>query len=222
MNQVDFSNYLFHCSSLPQLMTNARSKTEVLSKTAQSYLDDIWIKEVFGREKVINSPAMEKGTIVESDSLQLYCDVKGKTLFKNNTELSDEFVIGTPDVTRPLIDIKSSWDIWTFHNVTEKDAGSNYFWQLAGYAMLRKVKTATLVYVLVNTPEHIQFDEVSKLSWKMPQEEAEELVRKNHTYDDIPAELRVKEFKFKFTKEQLNEVRDRIMFAREYLAEQSL
>lgn len=216
-SKPNFDNYRFHCSSLPKLMTNGRSKTDELSKTAQSYLDEVWIEEVYGRKKYISSPAMEKGTVVESDSLQLLCDIDGVTLFKNNKELSNGFVVGTPDVVKPVIDIKSSWDIWTFHNVTEDSATSDYYWQLAGYAMLRRVKTARLVYVLVNTPEHLIYEEMRKLSYSMTEQEAEEIVRKNHEYDDVPKEERIKSYTFTYSKEDLDSIKDKVMFAREYL-----
>lgn len=217
MNKVSFDNYKFHCSALPKLMTNSRTKGEALSKTAQSFLDEIWIKEVYGREKYISTPAMEKGTVVESDSLQILCDVEGTALFKNNKELGNAFVVGTPDVVKPLIDIKSSWDIWTFKSVNEDSARSDYYWQLAGYALLKRVKTARLVYVLVNTPEHLVYDEARKLSYSMTEEEAEKIVRKNHEYDDIPQENRIKAYTFTFGKEDIDSIKDKVLFAREYL-----
>lgn len=222
MEKPNFDNYKFHCSALPKLMTNGRSKSDALSKTAQSFLDEVWIEEVYGRKKYISTTAMEKGTVVESDSLQLVCELEGVALFKNNEELSNAFVVGTPDVVKPVMDIKSSWDIWTFHNVSEETATADYFWQLVGYAMLRRVKTARLVYVLVNTPEHLIYDEVRKLSYSMAEQEAEEIVRKNHEYDDIPKEERIKAYTFKFTDDDFAAIKDKAMFAREYLNDLTL
>lgn len=216
-NKVNFDNYKFHCSGLPNLMTESRSKSEALSKSAQAYLDDIYLGIAWGRSEPVSSPAMEKGTIVESDSLQLYCEVTGQTLFKNNKQLQNGFVAGTPDVKSPLIDIKSSFNLRTFHKANEDQARSDYFWQLAGYAMLRRVKSAKLVYALVNTPEHIIYDEVRKLSYSMPEDEAETIVRKNHEFDDIPKELRIKEYLFKFTDDDFAMIKDKVMFGREYL-----
>jgi hypothetical protein len=113
MNKVDFSNYKFHCSSLGLLMPKSRVKSDPLSQTTKSFLNEIFIKEVFSREKDISTPAMKKGTQVESDSISLVEKVTGKTLFKNNKQLENDYIVGTPDL-RPgddkiVKDIKSSW-----------------------------------------------------------------------------------------------------------------
>lgn len=221
----NFRTHQFHCSALPQIMTNARKKDEELSQTAMSYLDDLFIEYRYGRKKYITSPAMEKGTIVESDSIQLYCDVTKQSLFKNNGLLQNELIIGTPDVTTPLIDIKSSQDIWTFHKVNENDANSNYFWQLAGYAMLLNVYEAQLVYVLVDTPEHLIVDEVMRTTYKLDDSkhaEVEDQIRKNLTYSDIPERDRIKSFTFEFTDQHFDAIREKVHVCRSYLIGQTL
>ena len=52
MNKVDFSNYKFRASGLVNLMTNSRTKSDPLGESTKTYLRDIFIKEVYGREKL--------------------------------------------------------------------------------------------------------------------------------------------------------------------------
>ncbi len=115
MKKLKFKNYQFRCSSLPTLMTNSRAKDEVLSETAKDYLRELWIREIYGREKYdAKNKFTDKGIQCESDSFDLVKEVSGKTYFKNQKQLENEFIKGTPDLVKPLIDIKTSWDIWTF------------------------------------------------------------------------------------------------------------
>lgn len=223
-NKMDFSNYKFRCSGLKNLMVKPRKKEKdagLPSVTTQSYLQELWIKEVYGREKIVSSPAMEKGTAVESHSMELVEKVTGKTFFKNSKQLENEYITGTPDIVdkpnKMIHDIKSSWDLWTFVKVTEDSAKSDYYWQLVGYMWLGEANRASLKYALVNTPEHIMAAEYAKLAWIMGEEEAETLVRKNHTFDDIPEAERLKEFWFDLGANDIYDLIDAIVVARNYM-----
>ena len=196
-------------------MTNSRNK-ELLSETAKTYLQELWIEQEYGREKYITSEPMKKGTMVESDSLELVKEVTQKVYFKNKIQYENEFVTGTPDVTKPLIDIKSSWDLWTFADVTEDEAIKTYFWQVAGYAWMLGTKEAMLAYALVDTPDSIIENEIFKLSYHMPESEAQ-AYRNNYIFKDIPAEKRLKIFKVGITDENIKELQERIELARTYL-----
>lgn len=226
MNTVDFSTYKFHCSGLRNLMVKSRSKSDPLSETTKAYLREIWIEEVFGRKKFITSAPMEKGTTVESDTLELAQQVTGTVLFKNNTQMSNEYVIGTPDnldkKAEEVNDAKSSWDLWTFMGVTEDKAKKDYYYQVLGYMWLCGFKKGNLLYGLVNTPEPIIYDEWRKLAWRMTEEEAEAIVRKNHTFDDIPAEMRLKKFSFEWSQDDIDTLIEKIELSREYLKGLSL
>jgi len=64
MKKVDFSNYKFRASGLVHLMTNSRSKSNSIGDTTKTYLRDIYIKEVFGREKVdVDNKYTKKGIV---------------------------------------------------------------------------------------------------------------------------------------------------------------
>lgn len=231
MKSVDFSTYKFRCSALKHLMvlpkTKAAREAGELSESTKTYLRDIFIKEVYDRSQPdIESGPTEKGTAVESDSIELLKEATGELYFKNNTEFSNEFIKGTPDITpskSPVLkDIKSSWTIWTFAAVDQKVARDRYYYQVLGYMWLTGKTSADLSFCLTNTPEHIMFRETRKLAWSMDEAEAEAIIRKNHTYDDIPAKERVKQFHFEYSPEDVDLLQSQILKAREYLTGMSL
>ena len=165
--KIDWDKYQIRCSSLPTLMTNPKLKSEVLSETAKSMLREVWIEETFGRKKFDTSNKYtEKGLFAEQDSLDLVSRVLGLGFIaKNKENLFNDYIKGTPDVTQPiLLDVKSSWDIWTFSAVDEKKARKDYFWQLFGYMVLLGVDKCLLTYALVDTPENIRETELYRLT----------------------------------------------------------
>lgn len=219
---MKFDNYKFRCSGLHNLMVSPRSKKELLSETTKSYLKELWIKEIFGREKYVTSKFMEKGTIVEMDSIRLFKEATGEVLFKNNDELSNAYITGTPDIIEDseVIDFKSSWDIWTFGNVTQEKALKDYSAQLQGYMWLTGKSTSRLVYALVNTPEHIITYELYKMTMAglIGEDEAEQKkARRNFEFDDIPAVLKIKPFVINADLEFRKVLTERILAARNYM-----
>lgn len=222
-NMTDFLQYKFRCSGLVNLLVDPRSKTEPLSATTKTYLKDIWIKETYDRERPTpTSKAMEKGIACETDSIELIEKVTGEKYFKNSKHFDNEYIKGTPDVITPKIlrDIKTNWNIWTFAAVDEKYARDTYFPQVLGYMALTNKKTAIIDFALVNLPEHMIFDEFRKMVWQgivKEDEEGEAHVRKLYTYDDIPAEKRIKSFTFEWDQEMYDKIVERIKVARFYM-----
>lgn len=220
MNKTNWESYKFHCSALGYLMTNGRSKSDPLSETAKRYLEEVYLKEVWGRERheSLCNKYMQKGIMCETDSLELFEEVTGNRCFKNQKNLSNEYITGTPDVIKPeLIDIKTSWDLHTFIRVTDDSSYKDYYYQLFGYMWLTNMDRASLVYCLVNTPNTMVNDEIYRLSFKVPEEKAEEY-RNNFIFDDIPPEKRIKRFDFDFDDNLINQLKGRIELARIYLA----
>lgn len=232
MNTVDFSQYKFRPSGLKYLMTNSRSKSDPLSETTKSYLNEVYIEAVFNRKKLITSPAMTKGTTVESDSLDLVQKVLNRTYFKNQRKNGDAFthqndyIQGTPDVvdkkTNLVIDIKSSWDIWTYAKVTADNAKKDYYWQVLGYAWLTGMRNMWLVYALVDTPEFVIKDELYRMSFKFSPDTDMEQFRPNFIYQDVPDELKIKKYEFEYNDDHVIELIERIKLCRDYLSNLSL
>lgn len=218
MNPTDLTKILFHCSSLPDLMTNGRSKDEILGETAKAVARNTYIEEVFGRRDTgsINKYT-QKGIAVETDGIALLEKVTGEVCFKNQETFSNEFITGTPDIRKDkIIDIKNSYNVWTFTAVTLEKAKKDYHEQLQGYLDLTGLNEAWLVYTLVNTPMKIIDDEIYKLSFQIGEDEAHEY-EKNYIYDDIPAELRIKIFKFNRDQMLIDSIHQRVRDARDYL-----
>ena len=207
-------------------MTNPRSKSEKLSETTKSYLNEIYIEELFGRKKDITNKYIEKGIYVEEESLNLIqSHYLGKLLIKNKEHFENEYIKGTPDVIIDrVIDTKSSWDIFTF---SEADGNNkDYYWQGQGYMNLTKKKEFDLAYCLTNAPEHMIVDEKTKQMYKrgligldgsIEFDEMENEIEKNMKFDDIPLEKRVKIFSFEFDDKAFELLKQRIIDSREYL-----
>ena len=222
-----FDNYLFHASSLGKIMTSPRSGPG-LSETCKAHLMECWIEETYKREKDIENKYLTKGTEVEEDSITLYSRARKKFLKKNSKKLSNDFIIGTPDLIDgdAVVDIKSSWDIFTFFANIYKPLNKDYAWQIASYAELLGLKAGRLVYCLVDTPLHLVEAEKNKLKWKMgvidPDAnpaylEACEKIERNMLYDDIPIEIRYMEFTIALSDYKISDAYERIAVCRDFL-----
>lgn len=225
MNQIDWSKYPFHCSGLSNLMVNSRKKDEMLSETTKSYLRDVWIKEVWGREKtdMLANKFTQKGIMCETDSINLVEKVLGKAYFKNQKTLTNEFVTGTPDVINPdLVDIKTSWDLFTFASVDVDKATKDYFYQLLGYMWLTGKKVAFLTYCLVDTPDELADNELMRMFYQKVPEDQIEKYKNNYKFDDIPAEKKVKQYRFEFDESLIETLKLKIDASRQYLQTLSL
>ena len=195
-----------------------------LSETVKSYLKDIWIAETFGREKDIMNKYMKKGLLAEEDSISLLTKVTGRFYVKNEEKYENEYVIGTPDIVDAdsIIDIKTSWDIWTF---SKAEVTKDNYWQLMGYMWLTGRRRSYLNYCLVDAPYELIQDELRKLSWKMMMidtqdplyMEAEKKIEDNMKFGDIPAKIRVKTFSVDYLYNDIESLKKRIDVCREYL-----
>jgi predicted phage-related endonuclease len=157
------------CSAIGKIMTNARSKSEVLSKTCKSYLEELALEEVYGIRKEFSSRYTDKGNEVERESIDLAQDVLDMGFMYKNTEFyENDFLTGTPDVNTDtcLLDVKSSYDASTFPFFAEEIPNKDYMYQLQGYMALTGKRKSILAYCLVNTPYDIVEDEIRRAHWK--------------------------------------------------------
>lgn len=236
---MDFSQTLFRASSIGNLMTEPKSKADKdagnLSETAITHLIDIYVSEKYGRKTDVTNKYVEKGLQVEEDAITLYSRVKKQFFKKNEEHLSNGYVKGTPDLfigetiqtANTIIDIKSSWDIFTFFRVKVKKINPLYYWQLQTYMALTGAKNAILAYCLVNTPDVFINDEKRRLFYKMNvateenelfQEACEDL-EKGMIYDDIPMHERVIQFEIERNEADIQRLYDKVKKARIVLSE---
>ena len=188
-------------SSSGKLMTKPRSKSEVLSKTTKSYLEE-WTKEqIYGVRKNIQSKYLTKGNEVEDDAINYASAEKGWLFAEKNEEyFEDEYFCGTPDVILEdkIIDIKSSWDCFSFPLFYNGIPNKDYYYQLQTYMHLTGKHKAQLVYVLMNTPEELTFEE-------------------SHDYTEINSKYRIKTFDIEYDEEVMQEMKLKVEQSREYI-----
>lgn len=236
---MDFSTTLFRCSSLGHIMTEPKEKTKKdagdLSESAKTHLMDVYVSRKYGRRTDVFSKYLEKGLAVEEESITLYSRVKKEFFKKNDQHLTNEYIMGSLDLYKGksileatrVVDIKSSWDIFTFFRNITKPINKDYYWQLQGYMALTGAKESTLAYCLVNTPELMILDEERKLMYRMnagtyenPEYiEACSELRKLAEYDDIPMSERVIEFTVERNDEDIERMYKKVQKCRSFLNE---
>lgn len=229
-----YDKQLFRCSALGYLMTEPKAKAAKeageLSEGAITHLIDIFISERYGRNTDISNKYIQKGLMVEEDSITLYSRYKKAFFKKNEQHLNNAYIQGTPDLfigssiqnADEIIDVKSSWDIYTFFRNRFKPINPLYFWQLQGYMALTGVKMARLAYCLVDTPESLIADEIRKLGYRMNTDSKEwedacfELSR-SMRFEDIPLDERIIEYEIERDEEAISMLYAKIGKARQHL-----
>jgi predicted transcriptional regulator len=214
------------CSQLGRIMTSSRSKSEVLSQTAKTYIEELAKEHLFGIKKVFKSRYTDKGNEVEEKAIELTEDVLGfEFLTKNEDYYQNDYIKGTPDIitTSLVIDVKSSWSGDTFPFFETELPNKDYYYQVMGYMWLTGKKNALISYCLINTPEEIVNDEIRRTAWgKYEIEPSEETIRDVmalHSFDHIPKDRRVKAFHVEYNEGVVNEIKTRIEHCRTYFNE---
>jgi hypothetical protein len=147
----------FRASSLADIMTDPKEKHEILSKGAKTHLEKIAKEFVYGFDEVITGKFMEKGLIVEPESIELYNSVFFTNYKKNTERRSSNWVTGECDIYTgdKIIDIKSSWSLATFPATAAAGMDKTYEWQGRAYMMLWDVDRFDIAYCMVNTPDEL-------------------------------------------------------------------
>lgn len=226
--------FRFRCSSLGLIMTDAQSIDErlvtpeiaeiqrrtkrtdeekatlqalkdlSLSAGAKTYIEDIAKEYLYGFHEVVTGKYMDKGLIVEDESIELYNSVFFTNYKKNTERRTNDFITGECDIIDPGvkgIDIKSSWSLSTFPATAAAGHDKLYEWQCRGYMMLWDVPEWHVAYCMVNTP-----DELIKF-------EQEEL----HYVDQIDEALRVTVVRYMRDADLEAKITAKVTAAREYL-----
>ena len=217
------NTFKIRCSAIGKIMTNPRTKGELLSQTAKTYIEEQVISDKYGIKKQFYSRYTDKGILVEDDAIKLVSDILdlGFT-WKNEEHFTNDFMTGTPDVNTDtvLLDVKSSWDATTFPFFATEIPTKDYYYQLQGYLELTGKTRALLCYCLVNTPEEMVEDEVRRAHWNANLlEESIDLrdeVQKRHNFDHIPDNRRVKVFEVEKDEKVIEAIKERVELCREY------
>jgi len=214
---------LFRCSQLGKLMTNSRSKSEVLGATAKAVIEEQFLWDTYGIKKEFWSKFTDKGIEMEDEAIQFAADVLGWGLVYKNTErFNNEWITGEPDVLFDdlLADIKCSWDGSTFPFFAKDIPNKDYYYQLQGYMWLTDKQESELVYCLMDTPLEIVRDEIRRAHWKAnlidDDDTLIEAVESQHSFSHIPKEKRVKRFIIQRDEKAIEQIKERVEVAREY------
>lgn len=191
------------CSSLSKIMTEPKTKSEVLSVGAKTYVEELAKEFVYGFQRVVTSKEMEKGTLVEQHSIDLINDVFFTSYTKNTERRENEWLTGECDIYVPntkIIDVKSPWSLATFPATVFAGQNKDYEWQGRGYMMLWDVDHFEINYCMVNTPDElIRFEEPAM-----------------HYVDQIDPSLRVTRVPYERDKALEEKIKEKVEAAREY------
>jgi hypothetical protein len=236
---MDFSKTKIRSSSVGYLMSEPQLKADKeagkLSKTAQKHLLEVYVYEKYGRRKDIQTKQMKKGIEVENESIDLLSLYLKKPFNKNEIRVTNDFITGLPDIfegsdihnAEAIIDIKSSYDLWTFLGNLPDKLDSLYYWQMQSYMWLTNAKQASIAYCLVDTPFGIIEQEKRYLLNKMDviSEESVEYVKEsaklefNMTFGDIDISERILIFLVERNEDDILKIQYKVEKAREFLHE---
>lgn len=223
--QNKFSNYLFRCSALGNII----SKSGKLTDGVKTYLQECFIGEIYNVRKEAYGKALEKGVLCEEDGISMLQNIyPGQLLLKNKEEKKNDYIKGSCDVFKNGIvhDIKNAYTLFTFGKA---ELSWLYEWQVKGYAMLWNTKKGMLFYCLNDMPEQMLIEEERLLFYKnkwafttMEDEnylKACEELRNAHKYGSMNLWERFKTWEVTLSDEDIEVIKNAVVVARKYLNE---
>ena len=195
-------SFKIRASAAGKLLTDPKNKSDKLSQTTKSYLND-WCKEqIFGMRKQLDTKEINKGLIYENEAIDLaidWCNLDFAV--KNDKNFEDDFFTGEPDLilSDEIIDIKNSWDWTTIPLFESKCPNPDYIAQCHVYMHLTGKKKASVLYMLLTTPETYKNMEIK--------------------YDHIDIKFRHKRFNLDYDNAMIEKLQERVLLSREYIYE---
>lgn len=200
----------FRCSSLAKLMTEPKSKSEVLSVGAKTHVRELVAQAILGVDFEISDKKLEKGLLCEDEAIALVGRVRGLKLQKNAERRSNDWITGEADIVLPELregrDTKACWSAATYPICWEDVAAAQrttYEWQMRGYLWLWDCDRWHIDHCLVNTPEQLIGYEPLTL----------------HVVDHIPEHLRITTWTVTRDRAIEEQIKAKVEAARLYYAE---
>ena len=207
------------CSQIGKIMTKPRTGTG-LSETAKSYCKD-WIKQqLYSRRKSFTSKYTDKGNFVESQAIEYLESALGWDFaVKNETRRYSDLIEGECDVILQdrIIDLKCSYDCFTFPLFDTVIPEKDYEYQIQGYMYLYGKTKGEVIFSLMDTPEEVIQKEVR---WKLGEEytrEQYEAFYATFIYSGLPDDLRIKRFQFESDFELISAIEYKVLECRDYI-----
>lgn len=239
MSQINWNEVKFRASSwgnlLAEPVTKADKEAGKLGVTCQKELIKIYNQAKYGRKKEIVTAAMEKGKLVECESIAMYSRLEGRLYYKNDEELENDWFTGHPDVfagdnilnAEEVDDIKNSWSLDSFTPQLIEGVDKTYVCQLNVYYSLTGARKGHLIRTLMDCPPEVLEGEKYYLFKSMnvaTEENTEykkalaELIR-NLTFPDIPPEERLIKIPVPYDEELIEKMKAKVPIFRNWLAE---
>lgn len=196
-----------------------------LGKTGQTYCET-WLKEqLYNRKKTFSSKYTDKGNIMEDASLDFIAEQLGYgMLIKNEKQKENDYITGTPDVVLNdlIIDVKNSWDPFSFPLFDIDVPNNAYYWQAQCYMELFNIDNYKLIYVISDTP--VNLIEKEAYYWckdngydELDLDIYKQFIRKM-TYQDVDSKLKLKSFDIKRNPKDIEKVIERVWECRNYIS----
>jgi hypothetical protein len=165
----------FRASSMGNLMTEPRSKSELVGETAKTELCKAFAFYRAGIQEQIESKYFEKGHKREELGITYYSAVLRQKLQKNETRLFDDVCTGLPDLymgkdihsAEIIPDIKNAWSYVSYLKTITQPIAKDRYWQGQTYMRLTGAKEAHFVICCVNAPLEMIMDERRRAMFKM-------------------------------------------------------
>lgn len=221
------TDFKIHCSAIQSIMATPKAPNSI-PVGAQTVVEH-WFKSTwYGKRQYNATVATLKGTAVEWDVVRFIASVHDQYYEKNERTYSNEFLVGTPDIAPTeiansdfLIDLKSPEDCFSFP-LFEDELPKIYEWQMQGYLHLTGRKYARVIYALVTAPDHLIEKKARQIARDQNENYSQELfdaVKKNMTYDHLPASMRIKEYRVDYDPKKIEQIEQRVKDCRQWLTE---
>ena len=244
MQTIDWNKVTFRASSWGNLNSEPKEKAAKdrgeLSLTCQKELLKIYLKEKYDwDEDDITTPAMEKGTAVQTESIVMYSKLEGKMFIENSSLLQNQWFKGTPDLyvgesisnAEQVDDMKNSFLLSNFTDKLVETVTPAQKAQLNVYYCLSGASGGNIVHTLTSLPADMFQRECEKTLWRMSNNgeiateyapeyiEAVEKLKKKYIYDHIPEEERVFKQFVPRDEELIQKMKDKVPVLRQWLAD---
>jgi len=221
---IELPTFRIRASAASEIV--APSKDGGLSAGAKTYCRNWLIEKLYGRTKQFSSKYTDKGNAVESDAIQMAALYYGWGLVDKNEQFyQDADLMGTPDLILPerIVELKNSWDCFTFPIFEPLLPKNDYYWQVQEYMELTGSDKAEVIYCLMDTPEHLIEREALRISRDQGDMELEQelfdQVKDTMTYSHLPIQYRLKRFQVAHDPEAIKLLRSKVEQCRAYINE---
>lgn len=157
---MNWNEIKLHPSQLGKIWVEPQSKAAremgELSATTKTYLTELYAQFKYGRKQELDNKYINKGKSCEESSLLLLSEVLNEYFEKNEETFESDYLIGTPDCFsddgETVIDVKTSYSIFSFLSNLDGKLDTSYELQLQAYMLLTGKNKAKLAYCLVDNP----------------------------------------------------------------------